>query len=134
MAHATKNVQRLRLPLTLAALLAGPVVADEYEWLEDVLGEAPLAWVQEQDNRSLPQIERERQLGVQGCQLSVSGLPALAGYLSDGGADAVVAREFDMETLSFVEDGFTLPEAKPNIFDMRDFMSRPETAFLKNQN
>jgi len=32
--------------------------------------------------------------------------------ISRGGADATVVREFDLETKSFVEGGFTLPEAK----------------------
>jgi prolyl oligopeptidase len=32
--------------------------------------------------------------------------------LSRGGGDAHVVREFDLERLAFVEDGFTLPEAK----------------------
>ena len=35
--------------------------------------------------------------------------------LSRGGADATVVREFDLETKSFVEDGFTLPEAKSRV-------------------
>ena len=35
--------------------------------------------------------------------------------LSRGGADAVVTREFDLETRSFVEDGFVLPEAKTRL-------------------
>ncbi len=35
--------------------------------------------------------------------------------LSDGGKDAVVNREFDLETGTFVEDGFVTPEAKQNI-------------------
>jgi prolyl oligopeptidase len=35
--------------------------------------------------------------------------------LSRGGADAAVVREFDLETRTFVEDGFTLPEAKSRI-------------------
>jgi prolyl oligopeptidase len=35
--------------------------------------------------------------------------------LSRGGADAVVVREFDVIERSFVEDGFTLPEAKSTI-------------------
>jgi prolyl oligopeptidase len=35
--------------------------------------------------------------------------------LSRGGADAVEVREFDMETLSFVEGGFVLPEAKQSV-------------------
>ena len=35
--------------------------------------------------------------------------------LSRGGADADVKREFDMETRSFVEGGFELPEAKSRV-------------------
>src|SRR5262249_40258439 len=33
-------------------------------------------------------------------------------YLSRGGSDARVVREFDLTTREFVPDGFTLPEAK----------------------
>lgn len=35
--------------------------------------------------------------------------------LSPGGTDADVVREFDVTTGAFVEDGFTLPEAKSNV-------------------
>jgi prolyl oligopeptidase len=35
--------------------------------------------------------------------------------LSRGGADAAVVREFDLETRTFVEDGFSLPEAKSRV-------------------
>ncbi|MCW5733070.1 MAG: S9 family peptidase [Enhydrobacter sp.] len=35
--------------------------------------------------------------------------------LSRGGSDAVVLREFDLSTKSFVADGFVLPEAKGNV-------------------
>ena len=35
--------------------------------------------------------------------------------LSRGGADADVVREFDLNTKSFVKDGFTLPEAKSTV-------------------
>ncbi len=35
--------------------------------------------------------------------------------LSRGGADAVVVREYDLETKQFVEGGFYLPEAKTNV-------------------
>jgi prolyl oligopeptidase len=35
--------------------------------------------------------------------------------LSRGGADAVVVREFDVETRAFVKDGFYLPEAKTRL-------------------
>ena len=35
--------------------------------------------------------------------------------LSPGGGDAVVIREFDLEELSFVEDGFNLPKAKTHV-------------------
>ena len=36
-------------------------------------------------------------------------------WLSRGGSDAAVVREFDLTTLDFVEDGFSLPEAKHRI-------------------
>jgi prolyl oligopeptidase len=36
-------------------------------------------------------------------------------HLSRGGADAAVVREFDLVTRAFVDDGFTLPEAKSDI-------------------
>ena len=39
--------------------------------------------------------------------------------LSRGGGDAVVVREFDTRTKTFVKDGFTLPEAKSSV-DWRD--------------
>ncbi|HEY4125047.1 MAG TPA: prolyl oligopeptidase family serine peptidase [Rhizomicrobium sp.] len=35
--------------------------------------------------------------------------------LSAGGGDAVAVREFDLSSLSFVKDGFTLPEAKSSV-------------------
>jgi len=35
--------------------------------------------------------------------------------LSRGGADATVVREFDLQTMDFVSDGFTLPEAKSDV-------------------
>ena len=35
--------------------------------------------------------------------------------LSRGGSDAAIVREFDMATMQFVADGFTLPEAKTQI-------------------
>ena len=35
--------------------------------------------------------------------------------LSRGGADATVAREFDLEAKAFVPGGFTLPEAKSQV-------------------
>jgi prolyl oligopeptidase len=36
-------------------------------------------------------------------------------FLSRGGADAVVVREFDLKTKEFVADGFLLPEAKTSV-------------------
>ena len=36
-------------------------------------------------------------------------------YLSRGGADAVVIREFDVDDKAFVEDGFLVPEAKTRV-------------------
>ena len=35
--------------------------------------------------------------------------------LSRGGSDAVVVREYDRDTKQFIEDGFTLPEAKSQV-------------------
>jgi len=35
--------------------------------------------------------------------------------LSDGGTDAVVRREYDLNTQSFIEDGFITPESKGNV-------------------
>ena len=35
--------------------------------------------------------------------------------LSRGGADATVVREFDMKTMTFVKEGFSLPEAKSSV-------------------
>jgi prolyl oligopeptidase len=35
--------------------------------------------------------------------------------LSDGGEDAVIAREFDLETVRFVDGGFTLPRGKHRV-------------------
>ncbi|KYG23148.1 peptidase S9 [Bradyrhizobium sp. AT1] len=43
---------------------------------------------------------------------TMPGSPRVMLSLSRGGSDAVVLREFDMATRSFVADGFTLPEAK----------------------
>ena len=185
MTHANKPLKGLCLPLS--ALLIGSAVADDYEWLEDVLGDASLAWVQEQNDRSLPQIESypgyhqlyDNALAILNSSARTPEVTRLGEYyynfwqdaehlrgiyrrttldeyrkedpqwqtvldidalalsenanwvykganclypeyrhclvsLSDGGADAVVTREFDMRTLRFVEDGFILPEAKPN--------------------
>src|SRR6185437_5987600 len=36
-------------------------------------------------------------------------------YLSRGGADAAVVREFDIERHEFLADGFMLPEAKSEV-------------------
>ncbi len=47
--------------------------------------------------------------------------------LSRGGSDAVVLREFDLETRSFVPEGFVLPEAKGGI----DWLD-PETLLLSS--
>ena len=43
---------------------------------------------------------------------TMPGSPRVMLSLSRGGSDAVVLREFDITTKSFVADGFTLPEAK----------------------
>jgi prolyl oligopeptidase len=46
---------------------------------------------------------------------SRSGYSRIMLSLSRGGSDAVVLREFDGETKSFVSDGFVLPEAKGSV-------------------
>ncbi len=43
------------------------------------------------------------------------GVPLCMISLSDGGKDAVVQREFDLETRSFVENGFVTPPAKQGV-------------------
>ena len=51
----------------------------------------------------------------------LSGIATMPGHsrailsLSRGGSDAVTLREFDLDTKSFVADGFTLPEAKGGV-------------------
>jgi prolyl oligopeptidase len=162
--------------------------ADPYLWLEDVTGEKSLAWVKEQNARSVKELEarpgfetlRQRILAILD---SKERIPAVAkhgefyynfwrdkqnprglwrrttlaeykkaapaweivldldqlardekekwvwkGYdvlhpsrerclvfLSRGGADATVTREFDLGAKQFVKDGFELPEAKSSV-------------------
>jgi prolyl oligopeptidase len=50
-----------------------------------------------------------------GAQLLRPGYKLALISLSRGGADATVTREFDMETKSFVKDGFYRPEAKGSL-------------------
>jgi prolyl oligopeptidase len=50
-----------------------------------------------------------------GAQLLRPGYKRALISLSRGGADATVTREFDMETKSFVKDGFYRPEAKGSL-------------------
>lgn len=161
---------------------------DSHLWLEEVEGEQALSWVQEQNERSLAELESDPEYaGYEAAALEiltskeripygrlrqgmvynfwqddthVRGLwrrTPLAEYrkedpewetvldfdllakkedknwvfkgadvfhdkeadeyrclisLSDGGKDAVVKREFELETLKFVEEGFITPEAK----------------------
>ena len=64
----------------------------------DALGKAEgVSWVWEGDNCLKPEYRH--------CLI----------FLSRGGADAQVMREFDLKTKSFVSDGFTLPEAKQQV-------------------
>jgi prolyl oligopeptidase len=50
----------------------------------------------------------------QGADLLRPGHRRALVYLSRGGSDARVVREFDLDAVAFVADGFTLPEAKSN--------------------
>jgi len=165
----------------------GKTVQDPYIWLEDVHGEKPLAWVNEQNARSravlksdpryqhnydtilkvmdatdrIPYGSLDHQYvfnfwqdasnpkGIwrrttiadyanaaphwetlidvdklsadekenwvwKGGQCSTTLKTCLVN-LSRGGGDAVVVREFDLASKSFVQDGFTLPEAKSDV-------------------
>ncbi|MET8363091.1 hypothetical protein ABZU53_05910 [Micromonospora sp. NPDC005194] len=74
----------------------------EPEW--DVLLDLDALAVEEGENWVWQQATVLRP-GYQRCLIS----------LSRGGADAVVVREFDLVRRAFVEDGFTLPEAKTGV-------------------
>lgn len=58
---------------------------------------------------------------------TMPGSPRAILGLSRGGSDAVTLREFDIETKSFVADGFTLPEAKGGV----DWLD-PDTLLLSS--
>ena len=161
---------------------------DPYQWLEEVLGEKPLAWVKERNAESTGELTRServpgaraphprdprlrrpdpgdpeggplllqllarrqepaRPLAAHHARGVPQGQAQLGGRarsrragkeekenwvwhgaqalrpeysralvsLSRGGADAAVVREFDLETKSFVKDGYTLPEAKSQV-------------------
>lgn len=49
-----KNLKRLSIPVIITA--ASSSAADDYQWLEEVLGEQPLAWVEAQNSRSVAHI------------------------------------------------------------------------------
>ncbi|MGS2618288.1 prolyl oligopeptidase family serine peptidase [Micromonospora sp. LZ34] len=74
----------------------------EPEW--DVLLDLDAVAAEEGENWVWQQVTVLRP-GYQRCLIS----------LSRGGADAVVVREFDLARRAFVEDGFTLPEAKSHV-------------------
>jgi len=162
--------------------------SDPYLWLEDVEGEKALAWVEDQNRKSLSVLEQlpqfqamyEKNLAVYDSEEQIP-YPAIRGeylynfwrdasnerglwrrttfeqyasekpqwetlldldklakdesenwiwkgseclkpdyercllYLSRGGADATVIREFDIPHKTFVDDGFNLPEAKASV-------------------
>lgn len=50
-----------------------------------------------------------------GAGINAPGYARALIFLSRGGGDAMVVREFDMKTREFVPDGFTLPEGKHDI-------------------
>lgn len=177
------TLKRLSIPVIITA--ASTNAADDYQWLEDVLGEQPLAWVGTQNSRSVAQITAnpgyqelyENTLEILNSNVripdaskrgdyyynfwqdaqhvrgimrrttlaeyrkenpeweTVLDLDALAASedmawvykgidclypeyelclidLSVGGADAVVTREFNMTSKTFVEGGFHVPESK----------------------
>ncbi len=78
--------------------------------LDDYRGEAP-AWDVVLDLDALARDEGEDWVW-RGCQTLEPDHDVGLLYLSRGGADAVVVREFDLQSRSFVEGGFALAEAK----------------------
>ena len=48
------TLRRLSIPVIITAASSG--AAEDYQWLEEVLGEQPLAWVEAQNTRSVSQI------------------------------------------------------------------------------
>jgi prolyl oligopeptidase len=80
---------------------------DEYRKLEP-------AWETVLDLDALARLENENWVWAGADWLKPGGERCMVS-LSRGGGDAHVVREFDLATLRFVEDGFTLPEAKTSI-------------------
>jgi len=72
------------------------------------------AWETVLDLDALAREEDENWVWAGSTKLPPHGDRALVS-LSRGGGDAHVVREFDLGTLRFVDDGFTLPEAKSNV-------------------
>jgi prolyl oligopeptidase len=72
------------------------------------------AWETVLDLDALARLENENWVWAGADWLKPRGERCLVS-LSRGGGDAHVVREFDPTTLRFVEDGFTLPEAKTSI-------------------
>jgi prolyl oligopeptidase len=181
-----------KLIAVLAVLLSLTSVSaeesDPFLWLEDIEGDKALAWVEEQNQKSLAALEQlpqfqamyEKNLGVYNSKERIPYPKIRGGYLynfwrdgnnerglwrrttfeqyasenpqweilldldklaqeedenwiwkgsdclrpdyqrcllflSRGGADATVTREFDIPGKTFVEDGFNLPEAKAGV-------------------
>ncbi|MFE9929603.1 prolyl oligopeptidase family protein [Streptomyces sp. NPDC005533] len=81
--------------------------------LEEYRTERP-AWEVLLDLDALAEAEDEKWAWAGSSVLAPEHRHALV-MLSRDGADACVVREFDLETLTFVEDGFTVEEAKTRI-------------------
>jgi prolyl oligopeptidase len=73
------------------------------------------AWEILLDVDSLAETEGENWVWQGATVLRPGGYRHALVQLSRGGADASVVREFDLERLSFVADGFHLPEAKTDV-------------------
>ena len=73
------------------------------------------AWEILLDVDSLAETEGENWVWQGATVLRPGGYRHALVQLSRGGADASVVREFDLERLSFVADGFYLPEAKTDV-------------------
>ncbi|MCB0363622.1 MAG: S9 family peptidase, partial [Bdellovibrionales bacterium] len=81
--------------------------------LEEYRKEQPL-WDTVLDLDELSRLESENWVYKGNVRLDMNSPLGLV-YLSRGGKDAVVVREFDFRRGKFVEDGFVIPEAKTSV-------------------
>ena len=106
--------------LSVTSMAENEVPDDPYLWLEDVGGEKALEWVEAQNTISVGHLdalasEEDEDWVWKGPSCLQPDYRRCLLYLSRGGADATVVREFDVETKRFVENGFYVAEAKSDV-------------------